>query len=99
MIYLITCVDGPDGARLRQEHLAEHLSYIETVSDRLRLAGPIVDLGGIYRGSILIYEADSEPQAQALVMNDPYGKARVWSSISILPFKPVAGTYIGGKTW
>ena len=99
MIFHLTCLDGPDGARLRKLHLAEHLAYIDTILDRLRLAGPIPDAQGNYVGSILIYEADDHDAARALVMEDPYAKAGVWHSIEVTPFKPVAGSYIGGKTW
>jgi uncharacterized protein YciI len=99
MKYCFTCVDGPDGKRLRGEHLQAHLAYIESVMPHLALAGPIVGANGEYIGSLIIYDAETAEAAQSLFAGDPYAQAQVWETVTIHPFKPVAGTLIGGATW
>jgi uncharacterized protein YciI len=98
--YSISCVDGPDGARLRLEHMKAHLAHIETVIDDILIAGPVQDKdGGSHVASLLVLKAENIEAARAWLERDPYFKAGVWKSVEIVPFKPVAGTWIGGKTW
>jgi uncharacterized protein YciI len=98
--YSISCVDGPEGARLRVEHMKAHLAHIDTVIGDILIAGPVQDKdGGANVASLLVIQAESAAAARAWLERDPYYKAGVWKSIEIAPFKPVAGTWIGGKTW
>jgi hypothetical protein len=47
----------------------------------------------------MIYEADTETKARALFQGDPYARNGVWKDVRVLPFTPVVGSLIGGKTW
>ena len=91
--------DGPDAPRLRQERLAAHLAYVETVADRLLVGGPFKRADGAFAGSLLVMDVGTEAEARAILEADPYFQAGVWADVRIEPFRPVIGTWIGGKVW
>ncbi len=98
--FCVLCHDGADGLRLRKEAMDAHLSYIETVQDHIRVAGPIpAGPDGAISGSLLIYEAADEAACRTMLENDPYHQAGVWDRIEIYPLRAVAGTWLGGLSW
>jgi uncharacterized protein YciI len=113
-MYLVLCRDFADGrsATNRLTALQEHLAYIETIHDKIMVAGPLRETGGTgsiggnvdrvefaITGSLLVYSVDSEAAARRLLEADPYFSADVWESVEIRRFQPVAGEWVGGKTW
>lgn len=66
--------DGPDGPALRQRHRPAHLEGLEPLAaaGRIRHAGPLLDAGGAPVGSLILFEADSLAEAQAIAARDPY---------------------------
>lgn len=44
-------------------------------------------------------KAASEADARAMLEQDPYFQAGVWSHVEIHAFSAVAGDWVGGKTW
>ncbi|MEM9532910.1 MAG: YciI family protein [Pseudomonadota bacterium] len=98
---MVVCQDGPEAPRLREELMGAHLAYIESVLPSVVLAGPCLGNaeGDPTQASLLIYEAPDAAQAEAMFKGDPYFQAGVWESWNIMPFLPVAGQLVGGKTW
>ena len=103
MKFAFICVDDWNQEKKRSDLLVEHLEYIESVLDKVVIAGacPLNDeeLTEGYQGSILVYESDTKKEAMSLFEADPYVKNNIWKEVKILPWKPVAGKLIGGKTW
>lgn len=96
------CTDDGDQTETRTTHLIEHLRYVESVLDKVVVAGPCLapeGEGRQFQGSIMVYKADSEEDARVLFEGDPYVKNNVWSKVRVMPFVPVAGHLVGGKTW
>lgn len=91
--------DAADAPTLRKEHLADHLRYAETVMDKIAAGGPLRGADGVDHGSVIVLKAESEAEARAVLEADPYYRAGVWKSSEILPFKPVIGEWVGGKSW
>jgi uncharacterized protein YciI len=98
-LYAIIADDAPGSAAPRTAHLAAHLAHVETVLDRIAVAGPLRDAAGAMVGSLLIVHAETEADARAFLEADPYFAAGVWGSIRIQPFRASAGGWIGGKGW
>ena len=98
MPYAIMLWDGPDGAALRQEHLAAHLAHVEANLPRYLVAGPFRS-GDAFTGSLLVLDAATEADARALLEADPYWTAGVWAEVRVEPFRPAAGSWVGGRTW
>ncbi|MFK7828513.1 MAG: YciI family protein [Congregibacter sp.] len=98
--YMAFCEDGPNGSALREEHMAAHLSHVETVLDQIQVAGPMrEDDGAMVSSSCFIFKADTLADAQALLAADPYHVAGIYRSVRWFDFVPAAGVWVGGKSW
>lgn len=98
-LYAIITHDKPGSKAVRMEKLKEHLAHVEASLDQLAVAGPLRDEDGNFTGSILVVKAASESEARAMLEDDPYFKADIWSHIEIRAFNAAAGDWVGGKTW
>ena len=102
-MYAFICHDGSDKGDLRRVHLIEHLRYIESILDKVVVGGPCPPQRPFDQrqceASIMIYRAETMGQARELFENDPYFKNKIWDSFDVFNFNPVAGSYVGGKTW
>jgi len=107
--------DSADSAALRETHLRAHFDYIEGILDRLLVAGPAggrandgrADDGRADDGkanddwafSVFIYATEDRGDAERLLHGDPYYRCGLYGEVTIEPFVPAAGTWIGGKVW
>jgi uncharacterized protein len=100
-MFMVLCRDAPgDTPGLeRQRLLQAHLDHVETVMDRLWVAGPLRGADGGIVGSLLIVDAADEAEARALIARDPYAGALIWDRVEYRAFKGVAGKWVGGKAW
>jgi uncharacterized protein YciI len=102
MAYIAICRDAETAntAELRESNLQAHLSYIETILDRLLVAGPA---GGVsnedFTLSVFIYDTDDRGEAERLLQGDPYFECGLYGDVRLEPFIPAAGRWIGGKVW
>lgn len=87
MKFAILGFDGPDGQARRKIHREAHLTRIETLDaeGRVVLAGPLTD----HAGSLIVIEADSLADAQALAEEDPYTVHGVFERVEVHPFLQV----------
>lgn len=97
--YAIITKDKPGATATRMAKLKEHLAHVETTIDQLAVAGPMRDEDGNFTGSLLVVKAESEAEARAMLGNDPYFQADIWSEIEIRAFSAAVGDWVGGKTW
>ena len=90
MLFALICEDKPDGLELRLATREQHLAYVGTVGDRIRLAGPMLsDDGERMLGSLFLVEADSADEVAALNAADPYTKAGLFERVTIRGFRQV----------
>ncbi len=100
MPYLCHCIDIEHSAPVRREHVAAHLAYVETILDRIAVAGPLRETpDGEPVGSVLIYATKDRDEALRLLHDDPYYRAGLWSRVECRHIKAVAGAWVGGKNW
>ena len=100
MPHIAYCTDRKDLGDQRQTALADHLAYIETILDRIAVAGPVASgPDGSTEASCFIYHTDDREEARQLLENDPYFKAGVYGEVVLSSFTPAAGSWIGGKIW
>ena len=94
MLYAFICTDKrPEGLALRQANRPDHLAWLESLGDRLKIAGPFMSEDGKEpRGSLVVVEAAGLEEARAISAADPYAKAGVFESVEIRPFKWLFGT-------
>jgi uncharacterized protein len=102
MPWIALCFDRDDidtGTPRRTERDA-HFTYIESILDRILIAGPLAAPGGgRYSASLFIYRVDSEKEARQLLEADPYYRAGIYARTEFHPFIPAAGEWIGGTLW
>lgn len=97
-VFTVDLEDSDAAPELRRQHLAAHLAWVERVMDRILVAGPRIEDGEM-RASFYLVEASDEAAARALISEDPYWDAGVWRTMQVRSFAPVAGRWVGGKTW
>lgn len=98
-LYAVISRDTADAERRRAEARDAHFAHIETILDKVAVAGPLKDAAGRFTGSLVVLRADSEAEARAILESDPYYRAGVWEDIRIEAFTAAAGDWIGGKIW
>ena len=84
MLWAISCVDKPNTAAIREEHLVPHRSYLQSQKKILVLAGATQsDDGNTAIGSLFVVNVNSRGEAKAFSDGDPFTKAGVFSSVTI----------------
>jgi hypothetical protein len=102
MPWLAVCTDrtDTDTAPLRAAGKAAHFAYIDSILDRLLVAGPLAEPGSAsHRASFFIYDVASAAEARALLEADPFFAAGIYGDVRLEPFWPAAGRWIGGTLW
>lgn len=102
MPYLAVCRDdsAANASELRQVHRDDHFAYIESIIDRLLIAGPAGGKSNADFGfSVFIYDTDERLEAERLLFGDPYYRCGLYGDVELEPFIPAAGRWIGGTTW
>jgi uncharacterized protein YciI len=90
MKYILICEDRKDSLEVRLGNRDKHLSYLGELGDRVSLAGPMLsDDGESMVGSVLIIEAESASEIQAIADGDPYALAGLFETVTIRPFRQV----------
>jgi uncharacterized protein len=88
MLFAVICKDKDGALPHRLANRPDHLAYLESLGDRLRCAGALLaSEGGDPCGSLLVVEAGSLADAQAIADGDPFSKAGVFQSVEIKPWR------------
>lgn len=87
MHYALVAYDKPNGVGHRMAVRPEHLKHLESLGDRLVLAGPFLDDRGDMIGSFMVIDAESQADAEASFARDPFVAQGVFDSITIKPFR------------
>lgn len=90
MEFILYCVDKPGHEDVRKANRDDHLAFIRAAGTQVKFGGPMLTADGAgMAGSMLVVEADSIDAARAFAAGDPYGKAGLFESVVIRPFKTV----------
>lgn len=87
MLFTITCHDKPDHLALRMSTRPDHIAYAGQFTPDLVAAGPLLDEAGQPCGSIFILDCTDRAAAEAFAAADPYAKAGLFGSTTILGFR------------
>lgn len=100
-MYVVLAYDtpGPEAAEHRQRLLQPHLAHVETVMDRILVAGPLSDESGAAIGSLLVLDVPDEAAARAFMAADPYASAPIWGRLDYRRYRAAAGRWVGGAAW
>ena len=91
MLFALICTDKTDeGLQLRLANRRDHLDYLKSLGDTIKMAGPLTSSDGSTPiGSLILIEVEDADAAQRIADGDPYSKAGVFSVVDIKPFKIV----------
>ncbi len=97
MLYAIISEDTPNSLELRLSVRPAHLKRLQLLQDegRLILAGPHPSIDSEnpgpagFTGSLVVAEFESLQDAQQWADTDPYMEAKVYSKVTVKPFKKV----------
>lgn len=87
MHFALVAYDKPNAPNRRLDARPEHLKYLESLGDKLLLAGPFLDEQGGMVGSIVIIEAENMAEAETTFRADPFYINGVFDSITIKPYR------------
>lgn len=100
MTWLAICHDVENSQPIREQYLADHLVYIESILSKIEVGGPLcTEADPEYNSSAIIYQVEKESEALELLQNDPYFKAGLYASTELYHFNAVVGNWVGGKNW
>jgi uncharacterized protein YciI len=84
MLWAIHCVDNPNTAAIREEHLSTHRDYLKSRKNILVLSGATQnDEGTEATGSMFILHVNSRAEAQAFSDDDPFTRNNVFATVTI----------------
>lgn len=87
MIFVFHLIDRANAGDLRQRVRPEHKAYLAAVADRIAFAGPLTqDDGQTMLGSLLVIDFDDRAAAERWMAEEPFTKAGLYQSVSVLPF-------------
>ena len=89
-MFMVHCKDKPGHLQTRLDNRAAHLDYARSVGAKLVIGGPLLsDDGQTMIGSMLVYDTDDRAELDAFLAGDPYGKAGLFESVTVLRYKKV----------
>ena len=87
MLFALVAFDQPNHVAKRLELRPEHLKFLESLGDNLKLAGPYLNEKEEGIGTILLLEAANLEAARAAFARDPYYQAGLFDTLSIKPWR------------
>ena len=87
MLFALICADKPNSLDLRMKERPDHLAWLTSLGEALKMAGPFTTDEGSPIGSLVIIEAATRAGAEAIAKNDPYAKAGLFASVEIRAWK------------
>ena len=82
--------DKPKHLQVRLDNREAHLAYIKE-TDVVEMAGPFLDDSGQMSGSLIILNVEDITVAEAWAEKDPYNKANLFESVSIIQWNKLIG--------
>lgn len=90
MLVALMTRDKPGALQIRLDTRAAHLAYIEETGV-VEQAGPLLDENGEMCGSLIILNAKDLAVAEDWAANDPYARAGLFASSTLIEWKKVIG--------
>ena len=90
MLFHVSCVDRPGALQVRLDTRPDHLAYLEGIQEKIVFGGPTFGADGeTPNGSVLIIDVEDHAAAEAFCAGDPYAKAGLFESVTVMPIKQV----------
>jgi hypothetical protein len=90
MRYALICHDKPGHLDVRKANRAAHLAYVADTGV-VEMAGPLLSDEDEMCGSLVILSVETRAEARAWADADPYARAGLFDSVTVMPWKKVIG--------
>ena len=87
--FIVICKDKENSLGKRLANRNFHLKYLQTLKEKLIMAGPILDDNKNPRGSILVIKFENKKKLEEFLKKDPYVKVNLFETVEIELFKRV----------
>ncbi len=94
MLFMIAAFDKPGMLETRLRARPEHLGYLKSLGERIKMGGAMLNEDDQPLGSLLIIEASERAEIEALLDEDPYSKAGLFERVDIRPWRPALGSWL-----
>lgn len=90
MLFAVLCKDKPGHLDVRLANREAHLAYAKEWAAKMLVGGPFFGADGqSMAGSLLILDVADRAEVDRYLAGDPYGKAGLFESVDVLPYKKV----------
>lgn len=83
MLYAMIAKDAPGALQTRLDTRPAHLEHLKSLGKKLVFAGALLDAAEQPEGSIVIFEAETLEEAEAMAAADPFVPAGVFASYEV----------------
>lgn len=83
MLYAMIAKDAPGALQTRLDTRPVHLEHLKSLGKKLVFAGALLDAAEQPEGSIVIFEAETLEEAEAMAAADPFVPAGVFASYEV----------------
>lgn len=83
MLYAMIAKDAPGALQTRLDTRPLHLEHLKSLGKKLVFAGALLDAAEQPEGSIVIFEAETLEEAEAMAAADPFVPAGVFASYEV----------------
>ena len=91
-LFVIHCFDKPGHQQVRLDTGTAHLDYAKAWEDHMVVGGPLLTPDGQDMvGSMIIMDLPDLQAAYDWCANDPYGKAGLFESVTVRPYRALLG--------
>lgn len=89
-MFVVHLKDKPGAIQVRLDNRAAHLDFLKAHLAKIVMAGPVQtdDRTGMV-GSVLVLDFAERAELDAFLAEDPYAKAGLFESVTVLPYKKV----------
>ncbi len=87
MLFALVALDRPNSVERRMAIRPEHLKHLDSLGDKLVLAGPFLDDKDQGVGSIVVIEAASLDEAREMFGRDPFMRENLFDQVTIKPWR------------
>ena len=87
MLFALVALDRPNSVERRMEIRPEHLKHLDSLGDKLILAGPFLNEKEEGVGSIVVIEAASLDEAREMFNRDPFVRENLFDQVTIKPWR------------
>jgi len=90
MHFVLYCLDKKTAAQVRLDNRPAHVEFLQSWGEAISLAGPLLaDAGDGMIGSMIVLDVASHEEVERFIKEDPYGKAGLFESVTVHPYKQV----------